>query len=314
MAHSGVVNTPAWRGRRLRVVAGAAVCGLLLTLVLAGCGGESATSPYDCVSGGGCSNYVYLSQRNGDFTSAFIGVQTDVDVVPLACDSACQASSGAGVGPGTVMTYVSIFDASTHFIRMGYMTHGGRDAYFYDSLLPGGSYVSPTFPLGDTEIGPGYTDTYTSTGMRIEKPDCSVIAGLLGACGWFVNFHLRHAAAGGAVGDNTFKITPVGFDLSSFVPVTWSMGQYIYGHSGATADYGAITNNLIATTCVPAGIGSLECLLRYVRLTRDGAVIVQTRSGAPPPYANWLAKPSRSSTGGLLYVECCRPLHIDIGS
>jgi hypothetical protein len=291
------------------VVVSAAICGLLLTLVLVGCGGESATSPYDCVSGGGCSNYVYLSQRNGDFASSFDGVQTDVDVVPLACDSACQTSSGSGVGPGTVMTYVTIFDASTHFIRMGYMTHGGHDAYFYDSNLPGGSYVSPTFPLGETEIGPGYTDTYTSTGMRIEKRYLSSPFGTLPS-GWFVNFHLRHAATGGAVGDNTIMVTPPGFDLSSFVPVTWSMGQYIYGHSGATADYGAITNNQIAMSCVPLPLG---CALIYGRLTRDGTIIVQTRSGAPPPYANWLLKPSTSSRGGLLYVECCRPLHIDIG-
>jgi hypothetical protein len=286
----------------------------LLTLALAACGGESATSPYDCINAtGGCYNYAQLSQSNGVFTRTPVAFYTDLDVVPLTCDSACRASSGNLTTPGYISNYVTLFDASgTYFIRAGYYTFNGHDTYFYDSRLPGQAYS--THPLGDTHIGPNppaadYPDTWTSTGVRFDKTSGT-------SPGWYVTFHLRHDAAMGAVGDHSFAVTGPSFILTSFQPYRVTMGQLLYGHSGATAIFASFANNQVAydTLCIPGPLGT-SCANLYGQLTGDGSVVPQPSPGVPPPYANWIVRPSaHNSNGGVFYTECCRPLHIDIGS
>jgi hypothetical protein len=260
---------------------------------------------YQCVNTPtACYHTVRFDQdtgQGGEFSQPLLEAYTAMDVVPLTCDSACQASTGDPQKLGAIMNYIVLFDASgKNFIRMGYTTHNGKDVYFYDSILPGQSYSLHL--LGDTEIGPGYPDTFTNTGMNIGASSAQGNQPIA----WFVIFGLKHAAQMGAPGEYTYQVSAPGFDPTSFAVARLVMGQYLYGTSGATAVFAGFAHTGYAQVGCACG-GSP---------TGDGQIVAQPAANVPPPYAAWLVKPSSNqpyiTQGGFFYTECCQPIEVDI--
>jgi hypothetical protein len=313
---SSAAACPSRQAYRWRLLSVAATGTLLLAIILAGCtfspsvAPAQPAAPYPCAPTP-CANTVTIDPLVGLAPDLQLtSVSTDMDVVPLACDPACQASTGVPA-TGNVINYIALFDASaTHFIRIGYMVNAGRDVYFYQAVLPG---QAPSFqtPLGETEIGPGYPDTYTNTGMLISEQRN---AG--GGGHWYLTFTLRHAAQMGGMGVHTYAVTGPSFALSSFAPRRMVMGQTIFGHSGVTAQFASFDNiqySAVSTvhTCLPP---ATTCAYSWGAVTQDGTVAGQPTGSVPPPYAGWLFPPSRArnNAGGVFYTECCRPPDISL--
>jgi hypothetical protein len=106
----------------------------------------------------------------------------------------------------------------------------------------------------------------------------------------------------GPAGIYNYDVTLPGFDPTSFVATRLVMGQYLYGHSGATAVFAGFAYTDYNQICACGGY-----------LTTDGQIVEDPSGSVPPPYANWLVKPSTAnSEGGFFYTECCQPIEVDI--
>jgi hypothetical protein len=271
---------------------GAVITLLLLAIGLAGCGGKANPNGYNCVNNqGGCIEQVVLDKANGDFNQGNPWyVNSYVQVVPLTCDQACRASSGNPNLTGYLVNYVSLQDANGRFIQAGYFTDAaGQSQYFYEAALPGKAVIFS--PVGLTHVDPGFQGKYPYVSIVIDaaldKADPNTPV-------WYVEMVVSYPAV---------AILFFSLGHADFVPTKLVMGQQVWGKSGATAIEALFAYTGYDTTPWNAQGGP-----NYRNLSTDG--VVTLGGGAPPPYANWVVKPTNdvNGTGGLFFTECCLPL------
>jgi hypothetical protein len=311
----------------------------VLTLILvAGCGGEAAPSGYLCGLGrsptdNGC--YREAVWATSDTPPApFQAVETDVLVVPISCVGDCLRSanndpavSGGASATGGVFNYVELSQPGpAYFIRLGYgaIAGDGTPTYFAEYRLPvsnaDGSSISPQYRrliLTPTGVPPAPAGGYRFTRLQI-------LGGTSGgdAAGpflyWYACLSLPDPSRRSGFADprctllNSTETRPdlTGLPIAdSFDPNRYSVGEHVYGFSGATADEAAFTNTRFSLQ--PADgysdhSGAQE--MDWHISTND--VSIQASTPAPVPFAGWLTTPAQSpSNGGMFSVECCRPLH-----
>jgi hypothetical protein len=289
--------------RRRGTLARAATLGLTLALLLAGCSAGGSTRPggYTCVAAPslyGCWTLLsitptHLNASDGHYDIPGLPVLADSDVLvaPLACDAACQASSGGGGNPpGYIANVMQVSQQSTNwFIRVGYeTTPSSGTQYFVQYYLGDVSPPSGTSYLGTTQIEPGFTgdNPYTTIAIGVESlpPSPSI---------WKVTVVPGFPPGAPVLPD------PIG--MSAFQPDHVYYGQVVYGIGGASAIISVFTNNFIDTITGTQALG-----MGY--LLEDGTPPGTVRTADHPTDAGWLIHPtSATSDGGEFYVSCCQP-------
>jgi len=307
-----------WRDRRDRPaphagmpgMAGGRLCrrllvGAALTMTLAGCGGAPRPSGYNCVngSGGGYSqltlSHAHTDPRTGapDLTADPISVGVAMNVVPLSCDAACQASSGDTTRPGYIGNFLVMYDGATgDYIRVGYMSYVAHAHYVLQYQLHdvgGGTPV--TRLLARTNVDPGFSGSYPLVYFR-NGTDTLAPGGY----------------AEGAIQGSDGSVVDTGGALTTmFHPTFILLVQLIWGHSGASAPFAPVTLIQYATTITISVCGTPPTLCfmedwRY--LSQDGALPGPGGTADVPSYAGWYVRPSSSSGGrfgGIYYMGCC---------
>jgi hypothetical protein len=280
----GKVRSAVWR---------AGLLGLALALLLAGCtvspGGSTRPGGYNCVTAtGGCWTLLSLTHThiNPDGSPDIPGppqlAESDVLVTPLACDAACQASSGSGNPAGYIANFMQLWQSSNNwYIRTGYETTPGGAQYFMQYWLgdlnppsDGNTYLAPT------QINPGYTGPlpYSTIAVGYSAFDFA----------WNVQ------VAPGYPPNAPAQTYEIGF--SRFQPDYLFYGQVVYGNGGATARLSIFTNSYIST-------GGFVAQLLQEPGTPPGTI----RTADHPTAAGWIVQPSTSNQyGGDFYVSCCQ--------
>jgi len=113
--------------------------------LLASCslGGSTFPGAYQCTAPQhpvGCATAITFTHShinpdsNPDIAGNPLGLDSQILLVPLTCDAACQASSGGGNPPGFISNYVELWQASGggYFLRIGYTTTPSRMQYFLE--------------------------------------------------------------------------------------------------------------------------------------------------------------------------------------
>jgi hypothetical protein len=287
------------RGTLVRAATRGLTLALLLALLLAGCsiGGTTRPGGYTCVgppSPYGCWTLLSITPThlnpdgNVDIPGDPVRVNSDVLVAPLACDAACQASSGGG---GTTAGYIAnvmelLQQSNNWFIRVGYETTAGGTQYFLQYYLPDVSPPNINTYLAATQIEPGFTGSEPFSALDIGK---SYLSPPPASPEWVATVMPGYPPS-------AFQLSHT-IGTSAFQPDHMYYGQVVYGTSEATALIAVFTNNFIGT-----GTSS-----QY--LLEDGTPPGTVRTADHPTDAGWLIHPSTSATshGGEFYVSCCQP-------
>lgn len=307
----------------------------VLALGLSACGGSTARHGYLCLLGrsatdNGC--YRSATWATADASEWYYSAATDMLVTPMTCTDDCLLSatrdpavSGSGASAtGGIFNFIQISDGGrNYFIRMGYGAIGGdgSPAYFMDYRLPviaDNGTITPSYRrvlLAPTGVPPAPAGGYRYARMEL-------IGGQPGdgspQIAWYACLSLPALS-----GRNPFQpsaCTPAGNvypdaasldfpDSDGFKPTAFSIGQHVYGSSGATADLATFTNTRYGT--VPAvgyedGTGAQQPADNWHLVAGVGAL--QSSTPAPVPFAGWLTTPQSSpSNGGVFYAQCCQP-------
>jgi hypothetical protein len=233
-----------------------------------------------------------LSKATGDFQGGQ-GVPwyafTQLQVVPLTCDNACRASSGDPNHVGGIANFIGLDDGGAHWIRIGYGTdNAGHPEYWHDFALPNLPYTSTLDGL--THVETGFVGKIPYANLLIEAV---ADQGNLNTPLWYAYIYTTYPV----VNTMFFKL-----GHADFVPTRLILGQVLWGKSGANAIEALYAYTSYETTPWNAQV------FVAVPLTTNG--IVSPLAGAPPPYANWVVKPTNDVqvSGGLFFTECCAPL------
>jgi hypothetical protein len=270
---------------------------LLAALALAGCsnGGSTVPGGYHCTAPQhqyGCYTQIAFAHShinpdsNPDIPADPVGSQSDLYMVPLTCDPACQASSGGGNPPGYIANFIQLWQQSGGwFMRIGYETTPSGLQFFLQYMLPGvnnGQYANMFLGTPSISSNPSAWH-YATMFIGLISPDP-----LSPDAQWeaFLRPDPQTFTGVGALGQTTFHPDHVFY------------GQAIYGTSGATAQLSFFANNSIFTS--PFTTGHETELL-----TEDGTppAVVQTVDN--PTDAGWFIKASASSSGGMFRISCC---------
>lgn len=310
------------------------LCLTLFSLSLSACGDSTAPHGYSCLLGRSATdNGCYRSATwttNGS-TEWYYTAATDMLVVPITCASGCLLSatrdpavSGSGASAtGGIFNFIQIRDGGrNYFVRMGYGAIGGDGApvYFVDYRLPivaVDGTITPTYRrvvLAPTGVPPAPAGGYRYARMEL-------IGGQPGdgspQIAWYACLSLPAVS-----GHDSFQpatCTPLGAvypdaagldfpDADGFKPAEFSIGQHVYGSSGATADFATFTNTRAST--IPAigyadGTGAQQPDENWRLVTTSGSL--QSSTPASVPFVGWLTTPERAPTsGGIFYAQCCQ--------
>jgi len=261
--------------------------------LLAGCsgGGSSFPGTYQCTAPQhpvGCATTITFTHSHinpdtkPDIAANPLGIYSQVLLVPLTCDAACQASSGNGNPPGFISNYVELSQVSGGYLRVGYTTTPNGMHYFLQYFLPSvnnGQYTYQNLAPASPGNGPyGYATFDVGklpNGTQIGNPG-----------DWLVIITTPQNDGGGAW---------VNLGQATFAPDHVAYGQFIYGTSGATGLLAAFVNNNIMT--VKWGVQEF--------VTEDGVPPSPVHTVDHPTDAGWLIPATKSSSGGMFYVSCC---------
>jgi hypothetical protein len=253
-------------------------------------------------------------------------------VVPMTCAGDCLTSAtrdpavaGSGASAtGSIFNFIQIQDIGRqYFVRMGYGAIGGDGTatYFVDYRLPviqSDGTIAPTYRrviLSPTGVPPAPSGGYRYAHMELlggQPGDGSP------QIAWYACLRLPALSGGDPFQPAT--CTPAGAvypdasgldfpDADNFKPTAFSIGQHVYGSSGATADLATFTNTRFSTA--PAigyedGTGAQQLPDNWTLVTTSGAL--QSSTPAPVPFVGWLNTPERMpSHGGIFYAQCCQP-------
>lgn len=274
----------------------------VLAMLLSGCAAGGSTFPiaYQCTApqnAYGCFTQITFnrSHMNPDNQPDIPGnpayIYSDLLVVPLTCDTACQASGGTGNPPGVIYNSIWLVQQGTEFIQAGYTTTPSGMEYFLRYELPGvnnGQYTNVI--LGPAPAGDG--------GNTINYKYAVIAMGQLG----------ENIPSWGSTGEWLVQIWPpygpntegflVDLGYSTFHPDTVAYGQVVYGTKGATAPLAFFSGNNILTT--PFTTQNDQQFL-----TENGSLPTATQTLSHPTDASWLFQPTQSSSGGMFRVACC---------
>jgi hypothetical protein len=295
MTHTPLRDVLPWKasGTAWGIFARAGTLVLALALLLAGCseGGSTRTGGYTCVAAPqqyGCWTQLSISPTHlnpdghTDIPAVPLNVQSDLWVVPVTCDAACQASSGSGNPPGYIANFIQLWQQSTGwFIRAGYETTAGGTQYFAQYWLGDVSPPSGNLYLGPTHVDSGFLGAYPSTTIVIAKTYASPNPQ------WVVGMSPGYPAGASLLEDM--------IGASGFQPNWVFYGQVVYGTSGATAKLAIFTNNEIDTGERPQA------------LREDGTPPGTIDTADHPADAEWYIHPGGVGYGGMFYVSCCQP-------
>jgi hypothetical protein len=267
-----------------------AALALVGALLLAGCSAGGSTRPggYQCAapqSPYGCYTQLVISHShlnpdsNPDIPADPVAAESDMMIVPLTCDPACQASSGGGNPPGYIANFIQLYQQSAGwYIRIGYITTPSGLQYFIQYEIPGvynNQFVQ--YYLGAPSPNYGYTTMLI--GVSVDIP---------GDTHQWVEF----IAPGGVVSSSGV------IGVSDFQPDYLFYGQVVYGTSGATAQFSVLTNNYVFTK---------PYTFPNQFLMEDASPPATVRTVDHPTDAGWFFKASASSNGGMFYLSCCQP-------
>jgi len=270
----------------------------LLAALMAGCsnGGTPGTyhctgpqNPYGCVTQIAFTHSHINPDSNPDIAGDPVYLYSSLLVVPLTCDSACQASSG-GNPPGVILNLIELYQQTgSWYLTMGYETTPTGMQYFVQFYLPGiinGQYGH--VDLGPAPTGNGgntidYKYAYVAMGRQAQQT-------FFGAAGdWVVIIEPPY-------GSSFYLVENLG--QSNFHPNAVFYGQYVYGTSGATGQLAFFANNNIFAT--PYSAQHLQEIL-----TEDGTPPGTIQTVDHPSDARWFFPATKSSSGGMFYVSCC---------
>jgi hypothetical protein len=269
--------------------------------LLAGCSFGTAPLPggYHCTKPqhpAGCATAIDFTHShinpdsNPDIAGDPVYAYSDLLVVPLTCDAACQASSG-GSPPGFIYNFMSMVQLPAgYYIEAGYTTtpsNGMR--YFVQYFVPGVNNGQFTYvdlgpaPTGDGSNKIDYRYAHIAMGQQAQQT-------FFGPAGdWVVIIEPPYGSNGWLVQD---------LGKSTFQPNHVQYGQFIYGTSGATglAAYFA-NNNIFATPFTAFHLQEI--------VTEDASPPSSVLTVDNPSDASWFIQASKSSSGGMFKVACC---------
>jgi hypothetical protein len=270
--------------------------------LLAGCSNGGTTFPgtYQCTAPQnpyGCATAIEFGHShinpdsNPDIAGDPVYLYSDLLVVPLTCDAACQTSSGNTNPPGFIYNFVSMYDhLGGGYLEAGYETTVSSGMqYFVQFQIPGinsGQFTHIDLgaaPTGDGSNTINYKYAYIAMGHQAQQT-------FFGAADdWVVIIEPPY-------GSNFFLVEDLG--KSSFHPDRVQYGQFIYGTSGATGLLAFFANNNIFAT--PFSAQHLQEIL-----TEDGTPPGTIQTVDHPSDARWFFPATKSSSGGMFYVSCC---------
>jgi len=285
--------------RRIRQAMIIPVALVLLAALLAGCAGPPLGS-YHCTAPQhpvGCATVITFSHAHinpdskPDIANNPRGLFSDMFIVPLTCNPACQASSGNGNPPGFISNYLELIQQNGGwYLRMGYTTTPTGLQYFVQFQMQGinsGQFTYMNLGAAVTGAGPNTDTPYRFAHVIVGVFGVDSIYGHAGD--WFALFEPSYGPQ---------FLYGVNLGPSIFNPTHAAFGQFIYGTSGATGLLAFFANNNIFAT--PFSAFHLQEIF-----TEDGSPPGVIQTVDHPSDARWFFPATKSSSGGMFYVSCC---------
>jgi hypothetical protein len=292
------------RGRVRACLLRVTLSSLLLCIVMTGCA-ETRPGGYSCT--GGCWTLLQLTHSHTDGTgepdldgARITGASSDIQVVPLSCDSSCRGSSGDPAHPGFIATELCLYQLDNKaWACIGYRTgEVGNEEYFAWYQVPGKTntkvLLGAAKPAADSSGIYPYTTFAISSGISVSG-GCGLVC-ISG--GWEVDIFPSGASA------ISYALP---FSLTDFQPTHIQYTQYIYGTSGATAGYTLFTNNQYGDKLVDFLVGTGSQRPNWHPIKHDG-VLSPTGTSSSPSFAGWGFNPGADISGGMFYIYCCKHL------